>query len=138
MIDREIMESINVAVITAIGLCDTVTADFPVKFPSITFVPPDDQKYLEVVHIPNNSSAPTYWGSERNYAGLVRLVLHWPNENAGAYGPMDVAKSIAAYFQKGRSFTYFKVTDEANFMGILENGTEVLYTYGFRYSQFEG
>ena len=105
----------------------------PIKFIGLAFSVPNDQKYLEIVHIPN---APAFeaWGEERLEQGAFRLILHWP---VGApYEPVRLLEQITGHFQKDRRFSGFKVGGVPTFGGTLENGTENLYPATVRYQQF--
>lgn len=103
----------------------------PIKFAGITFVVPDDQKYLEVVMITNNQN--NYWGNEKDYRGMFRMILHWPNDGAGAYVPGRALESITRYFVKGRLLQNVQIYDTPNLGSIIEAGSENLFPASMRY-----
>lgn len=133
MIEREILEAMQGAAIAAVAA--SITSEMPIKFIAVGMDIPNDQKYLEVVYIANNDTG-AYWGDEKNYRGMFRLILHWPNDGAGAYEPLDVLASICAYFTKGLYLGPVKITEPPDLSGVLEQGTETLYPSSLRYSRF--
>lgn len=134
MSDSAILRTLQTATIHAVAASQIPT--LPIAFVDVSFVPPVDQKYLEIVFIPNNPGN-EFWGNERNYMGLYRLILHWPKNGAGAYKPMDVLHSIGAYFSKDRLLDGgLKVADNPSFTGSLVMPGEILYPLGFRYQRF--
>lgn len=132
MKDGEILKVLQKAVMAAVTA--STTPKLPVKYAGISFTPPNDNKWLELVMIPNNRS--DFWGDERNYQGMFRIILHWPNENAGAYGPIAVLASIASYFSKGLFLQDVQICETPNLTGVLESGTETLYPASIRYQSF--
>lgn len=96
---------------------------------------PNDGKWLEIVWIPNNRNS-DFWGDEKNYQGLLRLVLHWPNSGGGVYTPLGVIGSIADYFHKGRMLSGVQIYEAADFTGTVANGDETLYPVSLRYQSY--
>lgn len=96
---------------------------------------PDDGKWLELVWIPNNRNG-DFLGDEKNYQGIFRLVLHWPVEQKGTYGPLQLLKSIAGYFSKGRLLSGVQIYETADFTGALNEPSEVLYPASIRYQSY--
>ncbi len=134
MSEKEILQSLQVAVRDyAVPL--SITPTLPVKYVGRTITVPNDQKYLELIWIPNNRNN-DYWGGEKNYQGLFRMVLHWPNNNLGAYSPIDVIESIGSYFTKNRFLQGVKITETPDFRGPLEMGHETLYPSQLRYQSY--
>lgn len=131
MTEREILETLQTAVRTG-AVPNSITPTLPVKYIGRTFKVPNDQKYLEIISIPNNRTG-GYWGDEKDHQGLFRLVLHWPNDNLGVYEPIDVIESIGSYFSKHRFFQGVKITERPDFRGALEMGHETLYPAQMRY-----
>lgn len=72
----------------------------PIMFPLRTFLIPNDNKYIEVIQIRNNN-ANEYWDIGKTYQGIVRLLLHWSNDNAGAIVPQRYLAEIALQLVKG-------------------------------------
>lgn len=140
MIESQILKVLQTGVIAAVAA--SVTPALAVKYVGLAFTPPADAApWLEVVYIPNNNEN-EFWGSGKTYRGLMRLLVHWPVDNEGAYGPMELAQSIAGYFNKGRQFTTtggktVTITDEPNMLGVLESAPDLLVPISVRYSCFD-
>lgn len=135
MYDGVILSILQEATIAAVA-ASVVGASFPVKYIGRTFEEiPDDQRWLEVVFIPNNRTN-DYWGEEKNYQGLYRLVLHWPNDDAGAYNPYEVLASICAPFSKDVRLQNVTISANPDSGGELPQGTENLYPATIRYQCF--
>jgi hypothetical protein len=138
MHDWAILQILQTATIAAVEACDVPT--LPVKYVARTttggtFEIPNDQKWLEVVWLPNNRSG-DYWGDEKNYRGTLRLVLHWPNNDAGAYEPMQLLSQITSPFTKGTLLQDVQIYDNPDSGGVLEMGAENLYPASIRYTCF--
>lgn len=114
---------------------DSIMPTLPVKYVGRTITVPNDQKYLELIWIPNNRNG-DFWGAEKNHQGLFRMVLHWPNNNLGAYSPIDVIESIGSYFTKDCLAPDIIITETPDFRGPLEMGHETLYPSQLRYQSF--
>lgn len=133
--DRYVLEALQKAVIAAVAASTDTT--LAVKMVGRTITPPTSGKWLEVIQIPINSDPSL--GQERLYRGMLRLILHWPVDDKGAYGPMDLLTSITSYFTKGSKHTdsgnNVKVTITHNpaFMGVEEDSPEVRYPASIRY-----
>lgn len=131
--DRTILNRLQKAVTAAVAASSTAT--LPVAYLGLTFEVPDDQKYLEIRFIPNNSGG-DFWGEEKNYQGLLNLILHWPIDNEGVYPPMDALASIVSYFNKGRVLTEVLIEEAPDVKAALEKGSEMLYPCTIRYKCF--
>lgn len=134
MKDEEILRALQTGTIAAVAA--STMPELPIKAVGRTFTVPDDQKYLELVFIPNNRGG-DFWGNEKNYQGLFRLVLHWPNDDQGIYGPMGVLASIAGYFTKGLRLQKVQIYETPNLTGILEEGSEMLLPASIRYQSYQ-
>lgn len=135
MYDDKILEALQKATIEAVAASNT--PNIPVKYIGRTtvgnkFAIPDDGKWLEIVFIPNNASG-VYWGDEKPYQGLYRLILHWPNNDEGAYEPMRVLGSICSFFSKEKRLQNVTISDTPNLGGVLEQGSELLVPASLRY-----
>lgn len=64
------------------------------------------------------------------------MVLHWPNDNRGAYDPIEVIESIGSYFTKDRLAPSILITETPDFRGPLEMGHETLYPSQMRYQSY--
>lgn len=138
MVEREIIEALQKATTAAVAASTRPT--LPVKYLGITFEIPNDHKYLEIVHIPNNVDN-EFWGSEKTYRGLFRLLLHWPIDGAGVYPPTSLMKSISSHFTKGSRFTAggvsVKIYEEPDLTGMIEQPPELLFPVTIRYMSFQ-
>lgn len=138
MIDRQILQILQGITVEAVAASST--PDLPISYVGVNNenIPPQDQKYLEIVHIPNNP-ADRYWGEDDKqvYQGLMRLILHWPKNGAGAYTPMDALASISDYFQKDKKYgDHIQIYEKPKFLGTIAEQSEMLYPTSIRYRCF--
>jgi len=134
MNERAILEALQSAVRDH-AVPDSIMPTLPVKYVGRTLQVPTNQKYLELLWIPSNRNG-DYWGGEKNHQGLFRMVLHWPNDNLGAYGPIDVIESIGSYFTKDCLAPDIVLLETPDFRGPLEMGHETLYPSQLRYQSY--
>lgn len=141
MTERAVLEALQKAVIAAVAALPSADR-VPVKYVGRNFTKPaDGTGWLEVVHIPNNELNGV-WGSEKTYRGMLRLILHWPMKDQGAYDAIKRIEDITAYFIKGRRFAdtgntiAVMVADVPNFQGVLEEAPEMLLPMSIRYEFF--
>lgn len=134
MNEADVLRPLQAAVTAAVAASSV--PKIAVKYLGRVFVPPSDQKWLEIVHIPNNLEN-VDWGNGFYYRGLFRLILHWPVNDRGVYEPMDALASIGAYFSKDRTLWYgsnaVKITDNPVSSGVIEAGSELLIGLSVRY-----
>ena len=137
MSDQLVIRTFQDAVKAAVAASNTPA--LPIKFKGRTFKPPKDQEYLETIFIPNNPDG-LFWGSEKTYQGIFRLILHWPVDDKGIYEPLDVIESISSYFTKERKlFTgtfALNIYEEPKLLGDIEAGNETLYPVSMSYRSF--
>ncbi len=133
MVEHEILSALQKAVTAAVLASDD--ADFPVSYVGVDFTPPNDKKYLELVYIPNNAAG-DFLGDEKNYQGIMRLVMHWPNDGGGAYAALRLLGSICEYFTKGRLLAGVQVVEPPNLTGAIADGDEMLYPASLRYMSY--
>lgn len=126
-----ILRALQQGVTAAVAASGTPT--LPVAYIDRAFVEPDDSKWLEVVHIPNNRIG-DFWGSEKNYRGLLRLVLHWPKGDFGPYAPLEMMQSICAYFTKGLDLSGVQIYALPDYVGAIREDDEILYPVSIRYT----
>lgn len=112
----------------------SIQFDLPVSYVDVAFTVPD-APWLEVVHIPNNE-ANGFWGNEKNHMGLLRLVLHWPNDGAGPYRALELLGSICGYFSKDRLLSGVQISDIDAQSGTVRDGDDTLYAASLRYVSF--
>lgn len=135
MIDAQILQALQTAVTVAVTA--SVSPELPVKYVTAkSFSIPNDQKYLECVFIPNNING-QFWGKERTYRGVLRLLLHWPINGGGVYSPINLLAGIASYFEKGTQFDDVRISDNPDFGGIIENGQELIFVVTIPYRDFQ-
>lgn len=133
-IDKNILQALQQKVIEAVAASTIPT--LPVKFVGVSFVTPNDQKWLEIIHIPNNPSDRT-WGDEEVNRGIMRLVLHWPNNGAGAYRPLEIMASIMSSFTKYEKIGgLLQILNKPKSMSMIENGSENWYPATVEYTVF--
>lgn len=137
--EKAILESLQKAVIAAVAASTLPAA--AVKYVGRNFTKPSDGKWLEVIYIPNNLTN-EFWGSEKTHQGLLRLILHWPMVDRGAYDPLTLVETIAGYFSKGLILTdagntvRVRITDVPNLLSVLEEPPEILFPISIRYQFF--
>lgn len=131
--DKDIIDALQKGVTAAVAASNNTA--LPVKYLEVNFDKPDDGKWLEIVWIPNNDQGAT-WGDKVNYRGLLRLILHWPNNSGGIYAPLTLLGSVADYFHKGRLLSGVQIYEKADFTGALPEGNETLYPVSIRYQSY--
>lgn len=136
MIETEIVRLLQRAVTSA------VNEKLPVKYLAVNFKKPSNDKFWEIVYIPNNIPD-EFWGGGKTYRGVMRLILHWPQNNKGAYEPLEEVKRVAEYFQKGKEMYSnegsFKVilTNEPDLTSFIEEESSLLLPLTITYSCFK-
>lgn len=133
MDESAILKTLQTGVIAAVAA--STLPSIPVMYVDTEQPKPDDQKWLEVVWIPNNRTG-DFWGSEKNYQGILRLVLHWPNVQSGSYTPLALIGSITDYFKVNRFLSGVEIYEIPDFTGILRDGDERLYPASIMYRSF--
>lgn len=122
---------------TIAAVAASTTPALPVKYLEVDadWQEPDDGKWLELVWIPNNRTN-DFWSKAKNYQGLFRLVLHWPNNGGGVYAPLSVIGSIADWFDQGKMLSGVQIVELPNFTGAIAQPSETLYPVSIRYVSF--
>ena len=134
-----ILQALQTAAIAAV---DALPEAQRVKVKPIgrTFEIPNNGRYLELIHSPNNIEG-EFWGSEKTFRGLFRLMLHWGMDDAGTYEPIQLIGAISAYFEKGKTFqngpVSVKVYEQPNLTGVIEAPPELIFPCSVRYSFFQ-
>ena len=135
MMDRFILEALQKAVTTAAG-------GLPVKYVGRNIDPPSDGKWWELVFIPNNITG-EFIDDSKTYRGFMRVILHWPQDDRGAYEMMEKATTFAAFFAKGSRFkdpansVLISITDNVNMGSPIEEPPQVLLPLTIRYLYFK-
>lgn len=118
--------------LTAVGnAVAAVTPVLPVQNPGIPFDVPNGGQYVEVIQIRNNPSG-EYYGDERTYMGILRLLVHWPNDKAGEIPALTYLDALAAQFPKGSLMLY----DVPEIGSVVEDQGQRFYPLTLRYRQF--
>jgi hypothetical protein len=133
MIESAIVRSLQKAIMAAVAA--SIVPSLPVKYIGRSFASPNDNKWLELVFIPNNG--PDMFWQGQQYSGMFRMILHWPNDDLGAYSPLDTIASIAGYFYKGMSLPSVTISSNPTLTSVLEQGSENLWPASLRYFSSE-
>lgn len=133
-IEKSILQALQQKVIAAVAASTFPT--LPIKFVDVAFTIPNSQKWLELVFIPNNPSDIT-WGDEEMNRGIFRMILHWPNNGAGAYAPLELMASIASSFSKYEKIGgLLQLLKKPKSLSTIQQGSENLYPVTMEYSVF--
>ena len=114
----------------------------PVKYLNTNFDPPSNGKWWEIVYIPNNVPN-EFWSEGKTYQGIVRLILHWPQNNSGAYLAMQEVLRVSNYFNKGDKYqdedenVIVRIQDHPDVTSIIEESPQLLIPLTIRYSCFK-
>lgn len=133
-IEKSILQALQQKVIEAVA--GSIVPTLPIKFVDVAFTIPNDQKWLELIFIPNNASD-RMWGNEEVYRGILRLVLHWPNNGAGAYKPLSLISSILSSFSKDEKIGgLLQLLNKPKLMTTVQSGSENWYPATIEYTVF--
>lgn len=136
----EVSKALIKGAIAAItGNADPTVAATPIKAPGRTFQPPIDQKYFEIIPFLNGAFQ-TFWASGETFQGFARVILHWPTDDGGIYGPMALLAKVKAVLAKGtfleNSGAKLLIYDHPVIASPVENGQETLFPLTVRYQCF--
>ena len=131
--EESILRALQAGVTAAVAASTVPT--LPVSYVGVGFTVPDDQKWLEIVWLPNNVQG-DLWGNEKTYRGILRIILHWPNNGAGPYGPLGLIGSISDYFYKGRMLADVQIYEKPDLINLLQDGDDTLYPVSLRYISY--
>ena len=136
--ERHVFEALQKAVTAAVA----GTNSPPVKYLNRNFNPPSTGMWWEIIMIPNNI-ANEFWGSEETYRGILRLLLHSPQNDKGVYPLLDEVERVSQGFAKGSKFidpaseVVVSVTDNPTIMGVYEEPPQIIAALTVRYSCFK-
>ena len=138
----DVIRSLQRGVIAAVAASDN--PNLPVKYLLTDndgindgqWTVPADQKWLEVVWIPNNPSDGGFLADATQYRGILRLILHWPKMPTGIYMPLGALASIASYFETGRVLSGTQVYGKPAFGGMIEDADDVLFPVSIYYTSY--
>lgn len=131
--EPDILSALQKAATAAVAASDTPA--LPVKYLLKSFAVPQDQKWLELVWLPNNERG-GFLGDEQNHRGIFRLVLHWPNTAGDVYQPTRLLESICEYFNNGRVLSNVQVVGMPQPTGIIEDGDDTLFPVSLYYQSY--
>lgn len=133
--ERYVLEALMAKVAAAI-------ADVhPAKYPLTTINPPSSHPWWEILYLPNNPDG-EFWGDEKTYQGIVRLILHYPMKNE-VFDAMDEVSRVSDQIKKGellqdagRNVTV-KISEEPDTGAPMEEAPEALIPLTVRYTSFK-
>lgn len=138
-IEMFILKALQRMIIRAVDLSDYPTT--PVKYIGLNFNPLPQQDWLEVVYIPNNIEN-EFWGEEKTYRGIMRLILHKTQNGEGIYDSMYKLENILNNITKGSKHSdpennvIVKIEENPNITGVIEQSPEILIPATIRYIFF--
>lgn len=119
---------------------EVVNNVYPVKYINTNMKAKD--KFWEIVYIPNNIED-EFWDSGKTYRGIIRLVLHWPQDNKGIYKPMEEVERVADGFKKGLELfddenkVKVTITDNPDCTNVIEDEGKLLIPLTIKYLCFK-
>ena len=138
--EDEILSALQQGVTAAVEQSDA--PDLPVKYLLVSSGDntqwqgvPGDQKWLELVWLPNNPRN-AFLGQEENHRGILRMILHWPSSGGGVYAPIELFKSITRYFTNGTLLSGTQIVGKPVPTGIVEDGDDVLFPVSIYYQSY--
>lgn len=138
MVEKEILKALQKGVLAAVAQC--TNPNLPIKMIGINITPPNDGKWLEVVHVPNNINN-EFWDDSKTYRGIFRLILHWPMDSKGIYEAMNLISDISRGFIKGKSFSSDNVKvmiyENPDLTGVIEEPPQSMLPLSVRYMSFQ-
>ena len=133
MDEEAILRALQGGVTAAVAA--STTPALPVSYINVGFNTPADGKWLELVWLPNNIRG-DLWGDDKNYRGILRMILHWPNDGSGIYRPLALLGSISDYFVKGRLLSGVQIYEKPDLTGAVFDGDELLLPVSIRYQSY--
>lgn len=132
--ESSIISAFQEGVTAAVAQSDA--PDLPVRYLLLNFTTPNDQKWLDIVWIPNNDTG-AFLGDEVNHRGLFRLILHWPNTGTGIYEPVELLASITRYFTSGLLLQEVQIVGKPTPTGSpIEDGDKILFPVTISYQSY--
>lgn len=134
MIESKILNLLQKKVTEVVG------NTYPVKYINTNIGNVD--KFWEIVYIPNNIEN-EFWDSGKTYRGILRLVLHWPQDNKGIYKPMEEVERVADGFEKGLELfddenkVKVSITDNPDCTNVIEDEGKLLIPLTIKYLCFK-
>ena len=133
--EKNVIQALQKAVVSA------VEEVYPVKFVGRN-APEHSGKWWEIVYIPDNVEN-EFWADGKTYRGILRLVLHWSQDDQGVEKALDEAARISLDFSKGSVFEddgqemQVRIVDHPNVLSVIEERSEMIIPLTIRYSSFK-
>lgn len=138
MIEKEIIKLIQNKI--TLSVANSTFPNLHIQALGRTIIPDNSQKYLEILHFANNIKN-EFWGNSKTYRGLVRLILHWPIDDAGDYPALDLLQSICTQFDKDlvlqEGEVQVKFSEKPDFFGALTSGQDRIFPVTLEYYSFQ-
>ena len=131
--ELDILRTLQTSVTAAVSQSDSPF--LPVSYINVEFDTPNDGKWLELVWLPNNVQG-DLWGQEKTHRGILRMILHWPNDGSGVYRPLGLLGSISRYFKNGMLLNGTQITSKADLTGAIFDADELLLPVSLRYQSY--
>lgn len=131
--ETAILSALQKGVTAAVAQSDAPT--LPVRYLLKTFIVPNNQKWLELVWLPNNSRG-SFLGDEQNHRGILRIILHWPNDGGDVYAPTNLLASITRYFANGLVLSGVQIVGKPQPTGVVEDGDDTLFPVSIYYQSY--
>ena len=128
-----ILRTLQQAVTAAVTASTAPT--IPVSYVGVNFAIPNDQKWFEIIWLPNNIQA-AFGGEEKNHRGILRILLHWPNDGAGAYVPLTIVESVGSFFTNGKLLSDVQIYGKGDITGVIQDGDDSIYPLSVRYQSY--
>ena len=133
MSEAAILRTLQQAVTAAVLVSTAPT--LPVSYVGVNFNIPNDQKWFEIIWLPNNIQA-GFSGNEKNHRGILRILLHWPNDGAGAYAPLNIIESVGNFFTNGKLLSDVQIYGKGDITGVIQDGDDTVYPLSVRYQSY--
>lgn len=109
----------------------------PIKWPGRAFDPPDDRKYFEIIHFPNDPIDYDWQDHATTFHGILQINLHHPI-NLGSVVLSEICDNVINnYFAKNtilmESTTRLQIDTVPSVGNIVENAGEVFTPIRVRY-----
>ena len=134
MIELDIKRALLKAVESATA---AITNPLPVQYPGVVFDPPNDNKFIEIVDLPNDATVET-WSNGSAYSGTMRILLHWPIDGAGQFPALIKLLEYKTYFAKGTVFwengNKVIITAEPRMSSLIVTDRDLLQPMNIKYS----
>lgn len=114
----------------------------PVKYVNTNFKTPNKGNWWEIVYLPNDIEN-EFWGKEKTFRGVLRLILHCEQKNEGIYKPLGEVENMMEVFFKGCVFydveknVKVQIVENPRMNDIIEEPPSLLIPLTIRYQCFK-